>query len=222
MPIYSQRPVGTRGRPPRNPYRPKRKTGMKRSMMKLSRPLNYNSYFFKRKFYKGAWTLNNLTEVITAYTFKLTDLPNYTEFTNLFDRYRILKVAVILVPQWTTNDLNPVTTTEKVNPAIYSLIDYTEDAPPASLSEFYEDSQCKITRGGRIHKRVFTPSVLCNAFETVTTSAYTPKWKQWITTDDPATPHYSIKLAGDKTNTSSNNFVVKIFMTYYFQCKDLK
>lgn len=219
MPVYSVRPrPNRRGRPAR---RIRRKTGLRRSMIMTKTP-RFNSYFFKRKFLKGTWTLNNVSEVFTSYTFKLSDLPNYTEFTNLFDRYRILKVAVILVPNWTTNDLNPVTSTERTNPSIYSVIDYTEDGTPASLSEMYEDSQCKITRGGRIHKRVFTPAVLASSFETITTTAYTPKWKQWITTDDPATPHYALKLAGDKTYTSSNNFTVKVFMTYYIQCKDIK
>jgi len=202
--------------------RPTMRRRMRRPRLyKAIRPQN-QIHQFKRTFLKGTWTLNNLTDTFVAYTFKLSDLPNYTEFTNLFDRFRIVKVAVHLIPQWTNNDLNPVTSMEKVNPAIYSVVDTTEDAAPTALTEMYEYSNLKITRGGRIHTRYFSPAVLTNAFEGVAATAYIPKWKQWITTDDYATPHYAIKLAGDKTQTSSNNFTVRVMMSYYIQCKNVK
>lgn len=219
MPVYSTR-VNRRGRPVRG--RPRRKTGLRRSMVMTKTP-RYNSYFFKRKLLKGTIQLSNLAETFGSYVFKLSDLPNYTEFTNLFDRYRILKVGVIFIPNWTSNDSNPITTINTINPSIYTAIDYTEDGTPLALTELYEDSHCKITRGSKIHKRYFSPAVLASSFETVTTTAYTPKWKQWITTDDPATPHYALKWAMDKIATGSGqNFYVKVFMTYYIQCKDLK
>lgn len=215
--IYARRPT-------RKPRRRSVATGrfLRRPRVTRSLAIQNAPHYFKRRFNKGTLTLNNLAEVFQAYTFKLSDLPNYTEFTNLFDRYRICKVAVHLIPQWTNSDLNPVTTTERVNPAIYSVVDTTEDAAPTSLNEMYEYSNCKITRGGRIHKRYFTPSVLTSAFESGASTAYIPKFKQWLTTDDPATPHYCMKIAADKTSTSSNNFTIRVMMTYYLQCKNIK
>lgn len=209
--------VPSRGR--RRTTRPVRRRMPMRRFPLMKSPI----YSFKRRMLVGTLQLSNLTETFTSYTFKLSNLPNYTEFTNLFDRYRINKVSLTFVPNWDSNDANASAGVLAVNPSIYSMIDYTEDGTPLALNEFYENPKCKITRGGKIHKRYFTPAVLGSNFETVTTTAYTPKWKQWLTTDDPATPHYALKVACDKLNAgTAQNYYVKVFVTYYISCKDAK
>lgn len=199
----------------------KRRSGLQRSMVLYKRP-NFNNYFFKRRFIKGTLTFGGLAETFLSYTFKLTDLPNYQEFTNLFDRYRINKVTVTIIPNWTANDANPITTTERVNPCIYSLIDYTEDGLPTSLNDMFEDTQCKVTRGAKVHSRTFRPAILQQAFKSTITTGYQPAWGKWITTDDSAMPYYCLKVGLDKTQTQNNNWTAKVFMTYYIQCKDVK
>lgn len=207
------------------PYRRRRPRRTMRRRMRIRRGprIKTPSYSFKRRHLLGTVQLSNLAETFTSYSFKLSNLPNYTEFTNLFDRYRINKVGLTFVPNWTSNDANASTGVLAINPAIYSIIDYTEDGTPLTMNEFYESPKCRITRGGKIHKRYFTPAVLSQTFEGVAATAYTPKWKQWLTTDDPATPHYALKVAFDKLNTGvSQVYYVKVFVTYYITCKDVK
>ena len=42
-------------------------------------------------------------KAIGAYDFKLSYLPAYTDFTNLFDQYRIVKVKIEFIPNLTGN-----------------------------------------------------------------------------------------------------------------------
>lgn len=196
--------------------------GVARSMT-LTKGVKYNNYFFKRKFFKHTIQLSNANPSFGAYTFKLSDMPNSTEFTNLFDRYRILGVQVLFVPHWTNADNNPVSSMALVNPNFYTITDYTEDGVPTTLNQLFEDSSCKVTRGGRVHKRYLKPSVLTQQFESTISTGYSPKWGQWITTDDPDVPHYCLKWCGDQLATgTTQNFYIRVMMTYYIQCKDLK
>lgn len=214
--VYSKR---GRGRP--RGVR-KHKKGVSRSMY-LTKTPKFNNYFFKRTFFKHTIQLSNTAPSYGAYIFKLSDLPNYTEFTNLFDRYRILGVKVLFIPHWSNVDANPVSTMPLVNPDFYTVTDYTEDGVPTSLNELYEDTSFRVTRGGKIHKRYLKPAVLSQEFESTIATAYSPKWKQWITTDDPATPHYCLKWGADQLAVgTTQNFYIRVMMTYYIQCKDVK
>lgn len=207
----------------RRPYPARTKRWQRRSIRRGMpyRPIASKIHSFKRTVNLGNIILSSLTETYGALLFKLSDVPSSTDFTNLFDRYRITGVSLKFFPQWTSNDLNPATTLSNINPQVYSVVDYTDSANPLSIAEMMEYGTFKMTRGSALHKRFIRPALLSSSYETVTTSAYTPKWKQWLTTDDPATPHYCLKYAFDRA-PSNTACQVKIYATYYIQCKDTK
>lgn len=164
------------------------------------------------------------TNTYGAFTFKLSDLPNYSEFTELFDRYRINKVSVMFIPQWTGVDANPMTTMLNNNPEIWTMIDYNDATTPVSLDEFYEDNHSKITRGGTIHKRYFSPAIRSIAYHDDDDNfGYVSKWRQFIDTANPEVPHYALKYCLAPTASANTEpMFVKVFTKFYFQCKDLK
>lgn len=197
-----------------------RMTLSRRPRLRMSAALS--THYFKRRFQVGTLQASNLTDVFGAYTFKLSDLPNSGEFTALFDQYRILGVSIMFVPSWDGSDANPISTNTP-QPDIRTVLDYTDSGTPANMNELYEYQNCKMTHGSRIHKRFFVPAVLSSNYETVTTTAYTPKWKLWLTTDDPATPHYGLKYGIFKLATgTTQNYYWRVYATYYIQCKNVK
>lgn len=185
----------------------------------------YGSYYFKRTTNSGILTNVANNNIFYAYSFSLSSLPNYTEFQNLFHNYRILKIVFKVVPTFTGNEMvntyNGGPNWQMSN--ISTFIDYNDATLPTDENTFLQAESLKITRAHRIHTRVFKPAVLAAAYEGITSTAYIPKFGQWITTNggDSSTPHYGIKMMiNNNGSVAMVNF--RIYTTYYFQCKDLR
>lgn len=199
-----------------------RRTGIQRSLIRRRRNPTYN---FKRKAYVETISVGyGAGNILGAYTFALNKLPNYTEFTALFDRYRICGVLVEFMPAVDSFSTEAgVSMTNFALPQVRTIIDHTEDGVPTDFNEMYQYKNCKMTQGNRIHKRFLKPAVLTSAFESTIATAYIPKWKQWITTDDPATPHYCLKYGINALPSAAmGTMTYRVYATYYLQCKDLK
>lgn len=184
-------------------------------------PLNKRPHFFKRQVQLTSIYASPLGDTFGSYVFKLSDVPGYTEFTALYDMFRINKVLLNIEPTWNATDANS-TSTLTYAPDVHSVIDYNDSANAGSLNELREYSTYKRTRQGRCHKRIITPAIQTQAYETLTTSAYTPKFRQWLSTDDATSPHYCIKYALDKTATGQTNFTFRVYATYYLEMKACK
>lgn len=78
-------------------------------------------------------------ETLRNITFKLSDLAAITEFTNLFDQYRILQAELMVMPRISqTIDANVVS-----NPVIYTVPDYDGSAV-TTLTQMLEYSNCNV------------------------------------------------------------------------------
>lgn len=151
------------------------------------------------------------------YTFNMGNMTNYSEFTNLFQRFRIVAIKLSIVPVWTENNLVPGTSFSMPN--VHSVVDYDDSTTPGDLNELLQYSNYKRTRGHMVHSRYFKPAIQMAAYETTLATAYVPKWKQWLSTDDFATPHYGLKYYIDAIGAVVS---FRVYAKYYFQCKDLK
>lgn len=194
--------------------RARRRTGISRGIALRKNPVHN---FVRTKQLTGI-TLSTVSDTVGTLTFNLSQLDNYTEFTNLFQRFRICAVKLKIIPYYTGNDANP-TGTIYVMPNIHSVVDYDDSGTPANLAELLQYSNHKMTRGGKIHGRYIKPAVQTATYETALTSAYSPKWKVWLSTDDFATPHYGFKYFIDQSSVA---LVYRVFVKFYIQCKDLK
>jgi len=66
-----------------------------------------------------------------AFSFSLDQLPNYTDFTNLFDHYSIDKVDIVAIPG--------------VNPAqIFSAPDFDDAVAPTGVADLLERQNCTV------------------------------------------------------------------------------
>jgi len=70
-----------------------------------------------------------------ALTFSLDQLPNYTDFTNLFDHYSIDRIDLVAIPG--------------VNPAqIYSAPDFDDAVVPTGVADLLERQNCTVQVAG--------------------------------------------------------------------------
>jgi hypothetical protein len=171
------------------------------------------THHFKRTFVAAQFTASGTGPNFFGYSFALDDLPNYTEFTNLFDQYRINKVVVKFVPSANVDAIGA----SQIIPSLHTAIDNNDATAPTALSQLYEYQSYKRTRGTQVHTRVWTPSALVE----ISTSASSPKWKQWIGTQFPSIEHYGLKVGCDQTVTTADIYWLP-YVTVYFSCRSAK
>jgi len=149
-----------------------------------------------------------------SYSFQLSDLPNYTEFTNLFDRFCIDSVDVV----WTLVKH----TSGQPWPTLWFSKDY-EDAVAPTFSGIqqrenvealaFNDTKTKFVR--RIKPR--TAIALYNG---VTSSYAVGPASTWINTAYSGTPHYGYKFWLENYNsTSSAGSSLTVAHVFNFRCR---
>lgn len=155
-----------------------------------------------------------------TFPFKLSDMINASEITNLYDQFRILKATLFFKWQGSALDTTQLQTSVLLNPPVVAYYrDYDDNTTPTA-NEFHERAITKYRRmrPGQLVRIDCTPAVLISAFESVTATAYLPKWRQWIDVADSPTPHYGLKFGWEyPASTAYGNIAVWYQLT--FQCK---
>lgn len=183
--------------------------------------------WFKRTSYKTAGFVVQAGSGTSSGSFvaTLSQLPNFTDFTNLYDQYCIKGYKIQLIPRGNNVD-NAI---DQASPAVTgmttligSVIDYTDSTNLTSFGDATQFESFKWTKGTSIHSRYIKPAVSRNVYQGVT-NAYNPSKNVWLATSEPSVPHYGIKVIADNTMLAGNAEVVfDIQFTYYVGFKNVK
>lgn len=209
----------------------KRKPGMIRR--KRAGVLRRQVHSFKRLVSLGTVTASTApaggaVPVRTAISFPLNLIPNLTEYTNLFDQYKINGISFRAVPKTqqfqggTSGTGNPLGYGQVV-----SVIDYDDSTTPLTKDQLMEYGSVKFTSSGRMHKRYFKPKILTRAAINSATDGNVSSKALWVDTLNPDVQHYGIKLFIDapvvpNPATDSSSVSYDLYATYYFQCKNTR
>lgn len=194
-----------------------------------------SKYSFKR--------IANITDIVAgiagaaangSYVFSLDQLPNFTEFTNLFDQYRINKVVLKLIPQFNQSTYNvghPSSTIPSGlpagrNPRLFIANDYDDDTVPANADVLRQYANVKVypVMNNKTITHIITPATQMQAYETLASTGYVPKFKQWINCSDNNVPHYAVKWSLENTAAIFNDPALqctffKVEATFYVAFK---
>jgi len=171
-------------------------------------------------------------DAFTPRSFGLSDLPDYTDFTNLFDWYKINKIVVRLLPYFsqTTDVPNSATFgtfSSASNLRIFTAID-TGLAPTLTaanaVNTIRQYSNCKVTPYIKGQTRSFRPRYDGLDAETVESQTVGPT--PWIDTTSTSAIHYGLLIAIDTSglNPASINqgdVLLRIEATYYMSFKSV-
>lgn len=150
-------------------------------------------------------------------SFKLTDVVNSSEFTTLFDQYRINKVAVVLTPHGNSAELANLN-----RPILYSRVDYDDVTGYANVNEMMESPNVRSSVGTSKHSVVLRPAVAVPLYQSGVTFAYGPKWKQWVDCSYPSVPHYGVKFYWDAAGTISTSQIYSVRITFYLSFRNVR
>lgn len=168
--------------------------------------------------------------------YTLDQLPDFGDFTNLYDQYRINMIKVVIAPQ---GNIAPVVSSDGATdyfsylPEVWSILNYSND-PITTFDEMQQYQNVRKTNKGRVHKRVFKPTVrmpaYVNAGSTPPTFGYTWKKRQWIDCGNADVPHFGVYAACGYPGTlpsPGTNFITSyqlftVTVTYYLQFRNVK
>lgn len=192
------------------------------------------THMFKRVVEAPSITLSWNAKTYWSYAFKFNDLPNFQEFQSLYDLYRVNKLKVMIVPNFTGLDGgsvplgNPLTIDDTPSsgmkvlnnfvwwnglPNVHSVIDYDSISLIDNLPDLMQYSTYRMTRGNRVHSRYWTPAVImgteseCDPEGELARTPTTQKFRPWLdTATGVCVPHYGMKLCIDQGPSTQNGY----------------
>lgn len=188
-------------------------------------------YYFKRHFNMAPILAPaDGVDVLGAYGFAISDLPNYTDFTNLFDFYKINKVVVRFMPVANLSDTTTFSNFSTMSTLrIFTAVDYNSVAQPADVNAVREYQNCKVTQYTSGQTRTFCPRANVEASSDVASNLPSAQYSQlgnpWINVAYEDVLHCGLKVAIDTSlfntaNITPDNVVMRVEGIMYFSCKN--
>lgn len=161
-----------------------------------------------------------VTSSTGAYSFKLSDLPNYTEFTALFDRYRITGVRLQVMPRISQQTVGGnATAATAYSPVIAHTIDYDDATTPADINAINQYDSVKYQYEYKPFKVWIRPRAAQAQYGSgVFTSYGNSNPKQWMDVASPDITYYGWKWAtnGYSAQLTGNQYW-DVMATYYLE-----
>lgn len=166
-------------------------------------------YKFQRSFeLDGNVVCDGINPVLVGTSYLLSQLPSYTDFTKLFDMYRITKIEVQFYPEYTElTDAAPVS--NAVNVLFNSAVDISDNSAPLSVNALLEYQQVKATGITKVHTTSWIPTMKMGGVVPCMC---------WLPTANPSEPHYGLKIAIPPTGVSMT-FRCKV--KYWLECANV-
>lgn len=175
------------------------------------------TYSYKRVMYTTAFvTTSTLAATSGAMDFSLSRLPNYTEFTALYDQYKINRVRVEFVPRAGLSELGNGAGT--VN--FFTYLDYDDSTAPTNFSELLQRPTLKRSKVTSRHVRTLRPAVAKPIYKDGLTFGY-GQGRGWIDCVNPDVPHYGIKYYAEQVGSAAALSAYDLMVTYYVSFKSV-
>ena len=163
-----------------------------------------------------------------SFQFALDQLSQYTDVTNLCDRFKIYDVKIKF--QYNSDSITGVPTSGQTQPNMVPSVVWIQDYDDANILTS-DDINAKMgvkrkaLNNGSFHSISVRPRVAASTFNGLSTSYTVPSKAQWVNTAYPSTPHYGVKgyienmYLGGLTSAAS---CITIDLTYKVGMKDFQ
>lgn len=189
----------------------------KRDVVPRAIPQRDRIYPFERTFTAPAITSSNAGDT-GSIQFSLDQLPGYTEFTALFEQYRIMQVRVLLSPLAANFGQSTTATTY---PTLYTVIDVDDASTPTSVSQLQQYDTLEVTPNAQVVERTIRPHAALAAYSGSLFTAFSMApngW--WIDSSNVTVPHYGFKWATDGVTTVSGSYqLYSVNLTFSLECR---
>lgn len=206
----------------------KRRRTAYRKPARVPRSLVTNNVMMcKRKQYFGHIDILQTSWTTQTFQFRLDNLPNSSDFTNLFDEFKINAVKIDFVPGSTSNDQegiyaqNNVAGTYMFTPQIFTVIDYD------GLAQINTQTQTLENSNARLIKKPFQPFSVYVRKPTILMSAggvaQSILTRGWTDCSTPSVIYHGASIAGQILGGSTTAALrYYVTLTYYLAFRKAK
>lgn len=159
------------------------------------------------------------TDYFGASSFALINLPNQSEFTSLYDQYKILKVKWQLLPRGNSAELGNNTAASGMMGRVFTCLDYDDSNSPASFNEMCQYENLKKTSTAVSHTRSFVPKYTREVATGLGTTANEPA-TGFIDCTNNSVLHRGIKIGIQAPPAGSQ--VYDLLVTYKLAFKNVR
>lgn len=209
--------------------RPRRKRTMKKRQMVLYKRPNVISkiHNFKRTYQQVHPITLKAIPAPTHYTIAWTlgSLPNSSEFTTLFDQYRICGVKTKIIFNANSANFGSATNTYYI-PNMLMVKDYDDATALTTMAQYQEYGNFKVFRIDYPKTTYTRPKI---AIATYGNSAFTsysaPVGNPWVDCGSANVEYYGMKWTLDTTASVTADIdlgEIQLYHTVYFQCKNTR
>lgn len=193
-----------------------RRGGVGKRLARSLRKRNLSEHRYKRSYSMDL--LTTATAQGTGYIIQLNALPNFAEFTALYDSYRIEWVTVWAIPTQTDAQIAGA---NLYVPSLYSVVDKDDATLPANLFSILEHGNMKITTMDKMQKLCsFRSAVQGELFRSGATRGFNRLESQWIDCAQADIPHYGLKVWTEPAITGNNG--IRLLADVYISFKDTR
>ncbi len=171
--------------------------------------------FVRSAFYNTLTSSTGIT--LASGNFKLSDLPNYTDFTALFDRYRFVAVVARFIPTTQKTEVGSATSLIGDNPIVYTVIDYDDSSTPLSLDELRQFDTAQSNQIGTYFERVLVPRAALGSYSGTFASYSQAPQRMWHDCNSPNIQFYGLKWASTAFSTSGTVALYQIEVDYIME-----
>lgn len=176
-----------------------------------------------------SWQINQtLTDVLAhnACAFTLASMPGYTDFTALYDAYRITHASVKFILDVNSSSMPPGNSAAFM-PLIYIVKDYNDAATLASVNAYLEYQNCKVARLDQPVTVSLVPKMSVAAYGGgVFTSYSRPAVNPWVDMVSSGVEYYGLKWGvngGLETGVGGNQMGhLSVIVKLSFECKETR
>jgi len=158
----------------------------------------------------------NTGDTVIAYYFALSSLPSYTDFTSLFDQYRILEVILTFMPY--SNSAVTTTVSSAFPGLIATWMDFDDANLPANIAEGQQYDSYQRNAGTEPFARVIKPKSAVASYSGTFTS-YDSVYGKWHDAASSGVQHYGLKAVITGATFATATKVYEIEATVTLQTK---
>lgn len=179
-------------------------------------------HFFKRHVDLGTINLSNVGIATQGFSFQLDEVPNYTEFTALYDQYKICAAAVKFIPTGTEAQINPNTFAGNFNIRFATVIDYDSSGAFGSFNDAREFTTCKVKACTQYHTRYIKPRIKSANENDSNTIVASGNRRMWLNTNIANIPHYGLRYVFEQIPVANYSMQYKVEAKYYMAFRNVK
>lgn len=226
---FYPRRSGIKRRRKYNP-RPQRAIGMRPGTYKFKRSIVYEIDIKNNLGMPGSIACADGKGIVWDWVTSLDSLPNFAEFTNLFEQYKLTGAAMKFYPAWNDTDSSGaanILMRTKVQRDGQGLT--TTSTELEWLEMAATKSRVMPTSAARPIRQYMPLNQLNKLYSGVTsgTEDYSIVKPKFVATSEPSTPHYGMQfrfdtMGGPIAGLPGNSGKFKLEVCVYFQCRSVK